>query len=121
VELISGLKKNHNWDLKRWVDVREKNIIDRCTKDWEKDKQKQEDNSTCPDLHKWIEIIFKENCKIDGIKNHVATLAIKVVTKYALLIESCDRFDPEYLKKVIEVHDSIEKVLFEKLVFFYDA
>lgn len=63
----------------------------------------QEDSNgiKCPDLHKWVEIIFKENCKIDGVKNYVAMLAIKVVTKYAIFIESVDRFEPEWINKVI--------------------
>lgn len=30
------MRRNHNWDLRRWVDVREKNVIDRCGKDWDK-------------------------------------------------------------------------------------
>ena len=35
-EMIEVLRKNHNWDLRRWVDVREKNVIDRCGKDWKR-------------------------------------------------------------------------------------
>jgi hypothetical protein len=86
------LRLNHNWDLKRWVDVREKNILDRCGKDWDangkvlKTDDKPDLKLSCPDLNKWIDIIFKDNCKIDGVKNEIVKLSIKVVNKFALFI-----------------------------------
>lgn len=50
--LSCELKEYNGWNLKMWVMVREKNILDRSSGD--------------SDMLKWVDIIFKSACMLSG-------------------------------------------------------
>lgn len=56
------LRRSHNFNIKRWADIRAKNIMDRSEKD--------------SDLIKWIDIIFKSNCMLEGVKTNMVRLCL---------------------------------------------
>ena len=66
--LKSQLKECHGWNLKMWIMVREKNILDRSNND--------------TDMLKWVEIIFKQACILPGTISDFLKLTFKLVNRY---------------------------------------
>lgn len=73
--LRSELETRHGWNLKLWADLRIKTILDRSSKD--KDKS----------LIKWLEIVFKKNFMIHGVKSYMVKLGFLLVNRACLRLE----------------------------------
>ena len=99
--LRSQLRESHGWNLKMWVMVREKNILDRSNND--------------PDLLKWIDIIFKQACMLPGTLPDFLKLAFKLVNRYLDKVAKAE-FSPAAFNRLVEQQQKVGEIVAQKIL-----
>lgn len=101
-EALAGhLREWHGWNLKMWVMVREKNILDRSNND--------------PDLLKWIDIIFKQACMLPGTLTDFLKLTFKLVNRYLEKTAKAD-FQPTAFNRLVDQHEKVGPMVAQKVL-----
>ncbi len=98
--LAAQLRETHGWNLKMWVMVREKNILDRSAADG--------------DLVKWVDIIFKQACILPGTLTDFLKLTFKLVNRYLDKTVKSD-FSPTLFNRIVDQYEKVGPLVREKI------
>ena len=99
--LAQRLRESHGWNLKMWVTVREKNILDRSGSD--------------SDMFKWVDIIFKPNCLLPGTLPDFLRLTFKLITRHLTKTLSVN-FESSIFNRLVEQHQRLGEVIAQKII-----
>ena len=94
-QMEEELMRTHKWNIKMWVDVKAQDILRKSLND---------------DITKWLQLVFKEQNFLEGVKAKLIKTALLMIGRYSANISNAECSEAEYpatLSRLVEETSSV--------------